>query len=162
MGKASLALALAGTGVLVPAGTACSSGQTTASAAKCEAALVHGREVQAGPFTGTVLRRYDVVGGRFRLHVGEYRDRATGLTQKIGWTLPARYTAGAWLEVTGRRLHDGSPPRTFRQRFAEAFAAGAPGGRFFATIIAPPAPGYWRLAFRTADVTGSLRVLVHG
>lgn len=160
--KPALALALgAGTVLLLPGG-ALSTRQAITTAAACKAARVHGREVRAGPFTGIVVRKYDVVGGRFRLHVGEYRDRTTGLTQKIGWTLPERYKTGPLLYLIGRRLHDGANPRIFRQRFARAWATGAPGGQFFASVIVPPAPGCWRLGFRTADVKGSLRVWVHG
>jgi hypothetical protein len=52
---------------------------------QCAATPVRGNVVKAGVFTGYIAPRYDVVGGRFRLHVGEYRDSAIGLSQKIPW-----------------------------------------------------------------------------
>jgi hypothetical protein len=61
------------------------------ASAACLATPVHGNVVRAGPFVGYVVPLYDVVNGRFRLHVGEYRNPATGLSQKIPWFIPRRY-----------------------------------------------------------------------
>ena len=126
-------------------------------AAGCAATPVHGNVVRAGPFAGHVDPHYDVVAGRFRLHVGGFRDRRVGLSQKIGWTFPSRLyrRVGESLVVEGRRV--GSPGRRFRQGFALAYASSGP---FFATNISPPSAGCWRLAFSSGTVAGALTVLV--
>src|ERR1041385_1608853 len=97
--------------------------------AACPATPVHGSVVRAGAFTGYVTPAYDVVQGRFRLHVGEYRDRATGLSQKIPWFVPLRYRVSDWLVVRGRRLD--APARPFLDRFTIAYSADTPDRNVF-------------------------------
>ena len=82
------------------------------ASATCLATPVHGDAVRAGPFTGYIVPQYDVVNGRFRLHVGAYRNRATGLSQKIPWFVPRSVPVKGSLVVVGRRL--GSVKRTFK------------------------------------------------
>jgi hypothetical protein len=126
------------------------------ASAACLATPVHGTTVKAGPFAGGLTPGYDVVDGRFRLHVGPWRVR-DGLTQKIPWFISKRYPIGGPLIVTGRRLN--GSPRTFRQKF-NAAATSSPSTYVFPSIIAPPAPGCWRLSFASGRVTGSLVALV--
>ena len=114
--------------------------------------------MHAGPLAGAIAPQYDSVGGRFRLHVGAYRDKDTGLTQKIPWFLPARNRSGGLLVVRGRRL--APPGRTFKQSFDEA-GSPDPKQRVFPSTISPPASGCWKLTFQTGRVTASLRVWVH-
>jgi hypothetical protein len=116
--------------------------------------------VHAGPFFGLVAAQYDVVDGRFRLRVGEYRDRATGLSQKIPWFLPLHYRVGTALHVSGRRLT--GPHRRFRQTFPEAYTEETTDPHVFPSVIKPPAEGCWRLTFRTGRITARLTVLVRG
>jgi hypothetical protein len=125
----------------------------------CLAAKVPGDRVHAGPFSGPISQSYDVVDGRFRLHVGRYRDRAIGLSQKIPWFLPRSYRVGPRLVVRGRRL--APPGRTFTQTFPEAGSL-TPDEHVFPSILKPPSEGCWRLTLRTAHVKGSLLVLVRG
>jgi hypothetical protein len=125
----------------------------------CLAKPVHGAEVHAGPFSGFIAPQYDVVDGRFRLHVGAYRDRATGLSQKIPWYLPHSYRVGAFLFVHGQRL--APPGEAFTQRLAEA-GSPDPAQHVFPSIIRPPSAGCWRLSFRTRYVRGYLVVRVDG
>lgn len=122
----------------------------------CLAAPVDGERVQAGPFTGLIDGEYDIVGDRFRLHVGAYRDRSTGLSQKIPWFLPMRYRVGSSLTVRGTRL--APPGRTFTDSLQEASSGSDQ--HVFPSAFAPPTAGCWRLSFRTGRVTGSLVVLV--
>jgi hypothetical protein len=123
---------------------------------RCLAAPVDGNRVHAGPFTGLITPEYDVVGGRFRLHVGDYRDRATGLSQKIPWLLPEKYSVGASLAVVGRRL---APPRGTFTDSLQQVSSGS-GSRVFPSSFSPPRAGCWRLTFKTGRTTGSLVVLV--
>jgi hypothetical protein len=125
--------------------------------AACLAAPVHEGTVRAGPFVGYVAPGYDVVRGRFRLHVGPYRV-PNALTQKIPWFVPLRYRVGDTLVVTGRRA--GTPARTFRQTFARAYSPDSPNKHVFPSIIAPPTVGCWHLTFRSGSLTGSLTALV--
>ena len=127
------------------------------ASAACLATPVHGEVVRAGPFTGYVSPGYDVVDGRFRLHVGPYRVPG-GLTQKIPWFVPLRYHVGDSLVVTGRRL--GAPARTFRQTFARAYSPDSSNKHVFPSIISPPSAGCCRLSFRSGRVTGVLTALV--
>jgi hypothetical protein len=127
------------------------------ASATCLATPVHGDVVRAGPFIGGITPGYDAVDGRLRLHVGPYRVPG-GLSQKIPWFVPHRYRVGDYLVVTGRRL---APfPRTFAQRFAQAFSSSTPGQYVFPSIISPPSAGCWRLTFRSGRVTGYLTALV--
>jgi hypothetical protein len=112
-------------------------------------------KIKAGPFTGGLARPYDVVDGRFSLRVG--RMRTDELSQKIPWFLPRRFRVGPALAVTGRRMDAAG---RFTQRFREAF--GASGPHVFPTIIAPTAPGCWRLTLRTGPTWGSVVAFVRG
>ena len=126
---------------------------------RCLAKTVDGDKVRAGPFTGFIAPQYDVVDGRFRLHVGGFRDRATGLSQKIPWYLPHSYRVGTFLFVHGQRL---SPPgAAFTQRLAEG-GSPDPAQHVFPSILRPPSAGCWRLSFRTRYVRGYLVVRVDG
>lgn len=105
---------------------------------KCPAALVRNGKVKVGPFTGLIAPQYDVVNGRFRLHVGPYREKTTGLSQKIPWFVHhvERARVGNSLVVAGTRLFP-PPARTFKQTFP-----GAGGGRaVFPSNISPPSEG---------------------
>jgi hypothetical protein len=125
--------------------------------AACLATPVHGDRVRAGPFVGLIAPGYDVVGGRFRLHVGGYRVPG-GLTQKIARFVSPRARFGDVLVVTGRRI-DGRAG-AFRQTFARAFSPDAPNLKVFPSIIRPRTSGCWRLTFRSGRVVGSVRALV--
>jgi len=121
------------------------------------ATRVDGAKVRAGPFVGLIYPEYDVVNGRFRLHVGPYRDRTTGLSQKILWHISRQEDVGRRLRIHARRLPPLSP-RTFRQKLRRA---GGDKKRWnFPSIIKPPAEGCWRLRFASGSTTGSLVVLV--
>ena len=126
---------------------------------RCLSAPVTGQIVRADPFVGYVVPRYDVVGGRFRLHVGVYRDRASGLSQKIPWFVPVKSGVGSDLTISFKRLAP-LPARQFtvRSRTGGDF----PNGRVFPTSFAPPTAGCWRVTFRSGDATGTLKVLVSG
>lgn len=107
-----------------------------------------------------IARQYDVVDGRFRLHVGDYRDKAIGLSQKIPWFVAMRAGTARSVLVTGTRL---SPSRrTFRQRFGRAsYPAQDQEGRYvYPSILSPPAAGCWRLRFRSGKVDARVVVLV--
>jgi hypothetical protein len=123
----------------------------------CPATRVHGARVRAGPFLGGIVRRYDVLDGRFRLRVGRYRDRATGLTQKIPWWISRQADVGRRLRIDARRLPP-QPPRRFRQVLHRA--SGDERRWVFPSIVKPPAEGCWRLHFTSAGTAGSLIVLV--
>ena len=150
--------------LLVGAGIACAlagaaspaSDRVGASRFTCLATSVRGDVVRAGPFTGGIDPDYDVVNGRFRLHVGPWRDRSIGLTQKIPWFLPQRYRVGPSLTVRGTRL--APPGRTFTDSLQEA-SSDSP-DHVFPSAFAPPTAGCWRLSFKTGRTTGSLVVMV--
>lgn len=126
---------------------------------QCAAQPVRGNVVKAGVFTGYVAPQYDVVGGRFRLHVGDYRNRATGLSQKIPWFARVDSGANGDLVVTWTRL-DPLPSRRFT---VQAPTGGIyPQGYVYPTSFSPPSAGCWRLTFRSGTATGRLRVLVRG
>jgi hypothetical protein len=126
---------------------------------QCAAKPVRGNVVKAGVFTGYIAPRYDVVGGRFRLHIGDYRDRAIGLSQKIPWFAPVDSGANGDLRVTWTRLTP-LPPRRFTVR---APTGGIyPQGYVYPTSFSPPSAGCWRLTFRSGSATGRLTVLVRG
>jgi hypothetical protein len=123
----------------------------------CPATRVDGAKVRAGPFVGLIAPEYDVLNGRFRLRVGAYRDRTTGLSQKILWSISRPADVGRRLRIDARRL----PPlslRKFRQKLRRA--GGDKKRWFFPSIIKPPAEGCWRLRFRSGTTAGSLIVLV--
>jgi hypothetical protein len=122
----------------------------------CAATAVHGDYVRAGPFSGGIDPDYDVVNGRFRLHVGPWRDRAIGLSQKIPWFLPGKYRVGVFLVVRGRRLAPAGG--SFTVRLPEGGAD--PGQHVFPSNLSPPKAGCWRLSFQTRLVQGRLTVRV--
>jgi hypothetical protein len=124
----------------------------------CSATRVQGSVVRAGPFIGRIAPAYDVLDGRFRLRVGEYRDRATGLSQKIPWFVQRGARVGRSLLIVGERV--GPSPRTFRQRLRRTEDSAGQG--VFPSIIAPPAEGCWRLRFTSGKTTAHLTVLVAG
>lgn len=78
--------------------------------AACLATPVQGPNVKAPPFTGRVAPEYDVVDGRFALHVGPLRDPVTELSQAgdPNYYFPAILApplAGCWtLTLTTGRL----------------------------------------------------------
>jgi hypothetical protein len=118
---------------------------------------VAAERVQIGPFRGELARRYDIVDGRFRLHVGSYRDLGTGLTQKIPWFASRRAPVAQRLSISGRRLYRRARP--FTQRFGAAYD-GDPDEFVYPSILRMPAPGCWRLTFRSGEVTARAMVLV--
>jgi len=119
----------------------------------CMATPVRGLYVHAGPFSGAISPDYDVVDGRFRLHVGAWRDRSIGLTQKIPWFLPAKYRVGVYLVIRGRRLAPAGG--SFTLRLPEAGSLD-PNEHVFPSNVSPPKPGCWRLTFQTRLVQGRL------
>ena len=151
--------------LLVGAGIACAlagaaspaSDRVGAARFTCLATPVHGDIVRAGPFTGGIDTDYDVVNGRFRLHVGAWRDRSIGLSQKIPWFLPSKYRVGVYLVIRGRRL---APPRgSFTLRLPEAGSLD-PKEPVFPSTLGPPKAGCWRFTFQTRLVQGRLIVRV--
>jgi hypothetical protein len=154
-----------GVALLVAVGVACALAgaaspapdRVDASRFTCLATPVNGGVVRAGPFTGGIDPDYDIVNGRFRLHVGPWRDRSTGLTQKIPWFLPGKYRVGAFLFIRGTRLSPGDG--SFTWRLPEA---GSPDPRqhVFPSTPSPPKAGCWRFSFQTRLVQGRLIVRV--
>jgi hypothetical protein len=124
----------------------------------CAATPVDGGSVRAGPLTGLIVPQYDVIDGRFRLHVGYHRDRAAGLSQKIPWFMRRGASAGRSLRLSATRL--GSRRRTFSQVFRRAGGGGAHGRPVYPSIIKPPVAGCWRLRFTSGKSTARLTVLV--
>jgi len=129
------------------------------SAVTCRASLVHGDYVHAGPIRGAIDRFTDVVDGRFRLHVGKYRDVASGTFQKILWSVPAMRRAGGELVVRGRKLF--GRKRTFVQRFQQAGTEHET-RRYYPSTIIPPSAGCWRLTLRTGHLRNALVARVDG
>jgi hypothetical protein len=127
-----------------------------AAAQACDATPVRGGAVKAGPFKGLVVPEHDVVDGGFRLHVGAYRDREAGLSQKIPWIVPRRFGPGQRLTVRWRRL-DGNGRFTVRLR---GVSPSSERRQVFPSSFSPPQEGCWRLRFRSGDARGSLTVLV--
>jgi hypothetical protein len=150
--------------LLLGAGLACALAGAASSASDragssnftCMATLVHGDVVRAGPFAGGIYPKYDVVNGRFRLHVGPWRDRSIGLSQKIPWFLPGKYQVGPFLVVKGRRLAPAGG--SFTVRLQEGGIG--PSQHVFPSNLSPPKPGCWRLSFQTRLVQGRLIVRV--
>jgi hypothetical protein len=137
------------------AAVAAALGLAAPAAAACDATPVRDGAVRAGPFKGLIVPEHDVVDGRFRLHVGAYRDRETGLSQKIPWFVPRRVGPTERLTVRWRQL-DGSGRFTSRLQGAGP----ARGRQVFPSSFSPPRAGCWRLRFRSGDARGSLTVLV--
>jgi hypothetical protein len=113
--------------------------------------------VRSGPITGYLTQAYDVVSGRFSLHVGPWRvtDR---LSQKIPWFVRANAGAGPSIVMTATRLAP-LPTTTFKSTFPTG-GSGYPQGMVFPSNINPPSAGCWRLTMRTGRVTAGFVVLV--
>jgi hypothetical protein len=113
--------------------------------------------VRSGPITGYIHPGYDVVRGRFSLHVGPWRVK-DDLTQKIPWYVRADADGGAAIVMTATRL----APLP-RQRFRQTFATGGSGyveGTVYPSNIEPPSAGCWRLTMRTGSVNVTFTALV--
>jgi hypothetical protein len=143
---AGMACALAGAASSTP-------DRAGVSSFSCRATPVRGQFVHAGPFAGAISPDYDVVNGRFRLHVGPWRDRAIGLTQKIPWFLPSKYRVGVYLVIRGRRLAPAGG--SFTLRLPEAGSLD-PKEHVFPSTVSPPKAGCWQLSFQTRLVQGRL------
>jgi hypothetical protein len=151
--------------VLLGAGMACALAGAASSASDragapsytCLATPVRGDLVHAGPFAGGIDPDYDVANGRFRLHVGAWRDRSIGLSQKIPWFLPGKYRVGVYLVISGRRLAPAGG--SFTLRLPEAGSLD-PSEHVFPSNLSPPKAGCWRLSFQTRLVQGRLTVRV--
>jgi hypothetical protein len=130
--------------------------QAATASTLCLATPVHGNIVRAGAFSGAIVRRYDVLDGRFRLHVGPYRDARTRLSQKIAWSVPSGARVSHTLVVTWWLLH--ARRRPFRNLLR--LTGTSPSNRFFPSSFSPPVAGCWRLTFRSANLQGALTVLV--
>jgi hypothetical protein len=127
----------------------------TPGARTCPASPVDGSQVHAGVITAGIDPYTDVVDGRFRLHVGEYRDVASGTFQKILWWAPADRRVGGRLVVRGHRLF--GPKRTFVQRFNRAYSVpDDPARAFYPSTIIPPRAGCWKLTLTTGKLRNSL------
>jgi hypothetical protein len=124
---------------------------------RCLAVRVHGVRLKAGPFTGLIRRAYDVVDGRFRLHVGPFRDRASGLNQRIEWFVSREYRVGSGLIVRGTRL---APPGDSFRQFFRAGRSRSPDHHVFRSKINPPSPGCWRFSLQARQARTSFVVLV--
>ena len=127
------------------------------ASAACLATPIDGASVKAPPFTGRIDPDYDIVNGRFALHVGPLRDPATGLSQKILWVLPSKYRkdVGPQLAFTGRL--DGVV--RYRTRVSAAIRAGDP-NYYFPSNLAPPKVGCWTLTLTTGTLRARLVALV--
>src|SRR5204863_2623671 len=134
-------------------------GSAAMASTACDATPVDGAYVRAGRFSGAITPEYDVLNGRFRLRVGGYRDKTTGLTQKIPWSVSRRADVGRSLRIDAKRLPP-LAPRTFHQELRRTSGLGDRKRWFFPSIIRPPAEGCWRLRFRSGRTTGRLIVLV--
>jgi hypothetical protein len=117
---------------------------------------LHVPAVRAGPFLGLVAPEYDIVDGRFSLHVGPERDPTRGLSQKIPWFASTRSPVKASVVVTGRRL-DG-PGAPWRQVIHQAWADEAMW--VYPSNLSPPSVGCWRLTFTSGKVRARLIALV--
>jgi hypothetical protein len=141
--------------------TAATAGVSTPRAGVCAATPVDGNFVHAGVIRGGIDPETDVVDGRFRLHVGEYRDLARGIFQKILWSAPADRRVGGRLVVRGRTVV--GPKRTFVQRFNRAYAVPDDAKQaFYPSTIIPPSAGCWRLTLTTGRLRNALTVRVDG
>ena len=156
MTRAAALLLGAGLACVLAGAASSASARRDASSFTCLATPVRGTYVHAGPFAGGIYPKYDVVNGRFRLHVGPWRDRSIGLSQKIPWFLPGRYRVGVFLVVRGTRL--APVGGSFTVRLPEAGAD--PSQHVFPSTLSPPKPGCWRLSFQTRLVEGRLTVRV--
>ncbi len=148
---------LAGVGCTVAVIGGSASGKPVARS--CPASPVDGTVVHAGVITAGIDPDTDVVDGRFRLHVGEYRDLARGIFQKVLWWAPSNRRVGGELVVRGRTLF--GRKRTFLQRLNRAYADDTTRA-FYPSTIVPPSAGCWKLRLRTGHLRNSLVVRVDG
>jgi hypothetical protein len=129
--------------------------------ATCPASPVDGARVHAGVITAGIDPYTDVVDGRFRLHVGEYRDLANGIFQKILWWAPSDRRVGGRLVVRGRTLF--GPKRTFVQRFDRAYTDDpADTKAYYPSTVVPPSAGCWKLTLTTGKLRNALVARVDG
>jgi hypothetical protein len=121
----------------------------------CPASPVDGAQVHAGVIIGGIDPYTDVVDGRFRLRVGEYRDLAHGIFQKILWWAPSDRRVGGRLVVRGRTLFGAK--RTFVQRFDRAYTDDlADTKAYYPSTVVPPSAGCWKLTLTTGKLRNSL------
>lgn len=154
-----VALGIAALCVLAVSASATSSTRSSRHGV-CVSKHVDGSWVRAGHFRGGIDPYTDVMpNGRFRLQVGGYRDRSTGLTQKILWMIDSKYPVGGELVLRGTRLS--RHKRSFTQRLQFA-GQDDPSVIAFPSIVAPPAEGCWKFTLRSRHVVGRLKVWVHG
>jgi hypothetical protein len=113
--------------------------------------------VRSGPVTGYISSGYDVVRGRFSLHVGGWRVKDS-LSQKIPWYVRDGAGATGAIAMTATRLSP-LPRATFRQTFTTG-GGGYPQGTVFPSNIEPPSAGCWRLTMRTGPIAVSFVALV--
>jgi hypothetical protein len=116
----------------------------------------HVPAVRAGPFLGLIAPEYDVVDGRFSLHVGPERDPARGLSQKIPWFASTRSPVKPSVVVTGRRLDAAGAP--WRQVLHQAWADERMW--VYPSNLSPPSIGCWRLTFTSGKVRARITALV--
>jgi hypothetical protein len=110
--------------------------------------------VRSGPISGALSGDYDIVKGRFSLHVGPWRVK-NSLTQKIPWFVRDDAPAGPELVVSGLRL----TPQP-HLRFEQTFPAALDPADVYPSTISPPGVGCWRLTLRTGEVNVQLTALV--
>jgi len=127
------------------------------AARTCPASPVDGEQVHAGVITAGIDELTDVVDGRFRLHVGKYRDVARGIFQKVLWWAPAERRVGGRLVLRARSLY--GPKRTFVQRFNRAYADDETKA-FYPSYVIPPRAGCWKLTLTTGKLRNALVVRV--
>ncbi len=113
--------------------------------------------VRSGPITGYITPGYDVVRGRFSLHVGPWRVKDS-LSQKIPWYIRADAAGGSAIVMIATRLRP-LPKRTFQQTF-QTGGSGYPQGTVYPSNIEPPSAGCWRLTMRAGHVTAGFIALV--
>jgi hypothetical protein len=118
---------------------------------------LHVPAVRAGPFLGLIAQDYDVVDGRFSLHVGPERDPTRGLSQKIPWFASTRSPVKPSVVVSGKRL-DG-PGVRWRQVLHQAWASDE-AMWVYPSVLSPPSVGCWRLTFTSGKVRARLTALV--
>jgi hypothetical protein len=122
----------------------------------CLATPVHGSTVNASPFTGRIYPAYDVVDGRFALHVGPLRDETTQTSQKILWVLAPKYRkqVGSRLVFTGRL--DGVIRYRYTASGTTAYNNPSDTNYYFPTNLAPPTAGCWTFTLTTGRLKARL------
>ena len=127
------------------------------TSAACLATPVDGNWVKAPPFRGGIYPAYDVVDGRFALHVGPLRDAATQTSQKILWVLPPKYRkqVGSQLVFTGHL--NGVVQYRYR---TYGTTSGNDANYYFPSNLAPPKAGCWTMTLTTGRLKARLVVWV--